>query len=555
MNPEAAPAKIQLSFDGEKFTLKDLSNAGARPSFYMPSGFYYDHREGFYVTRSIEAAERARMFADWSAQRALDKKFIRIYPGQRALPGTPPGLKLKAIQEDGIRFALARNRSYVAFDPGLGKTVVAAMVAAVQERAVVYLSPPSLIENVKNEFQTWAPRIRVETFGDKKASLKLEYANVLLIPDSLLSRPELVSTIRDFLGYWGEYEAYLIVDEAHRFKNDGAGRTKLLLGYRPKPTKNNPHPREILGIQDLFDRVLYLSGTPADNGLLDLFSILNKSAPETIRFMNRFNYAKYYCGAYHTEWGWKYDGKPAAGRAKELHKQVIHPSGPFMLRVRKKDSGIKFPPKIEELLVVSSKMSPALGAMDTKLQREFSEELDLIKKLITVKKENGGDEGDLHVAEYRRMLGEEKIKFAVEYTNSVLTETHENIILFGFHLSVIEGMKKGLKKWKPYVITGDTKVKDRQLMVNRFQSGDGRLFIGNYSAMGLGLTLTRADRVIFCEHAWNPSINDQASDRAHRIGRNDTVYVQYMVYQNSLDKRIVETVLRKREIIGEFEEK
>ncbi len=549
MNSLETAAKIELSFDGEKFMLRDLNRP--RPDFYMPSGFYFDPREGAYVTRSFQVAERARMFADYRAERALSKKYIRIRPGQFGLPAAPSGLGLKTIQEDGIRFALARNRSYVAFDPGLGKTVVAAMVSAVQERAVVYLSPPSLIENVKNEFRTWTPRLCVQTFGNKKPDLLR--ANVLLIPDSLLSRPELVPTVKDFLGLWGEYEAFLIVDEAHRYKNGDTGRTKKLLGFRPRPTKAEPWPKEVLGIQDLFDRVLYLSGTPADNGLLDLYSILNKSAPETIQFMTRFNYAKYYCGAYQTDFGWKFDGMPAKGRAKELQRRVMHPTGPFMFRVRKKDSGIKFPPKIEELLVVSSKMSPKLSAMDAKLKKEYSEEQELIKKLIASKTEGGST--DLHVAEYRRMLGEEKIKFAVDYVNTVLNETEENIILFGFHLSVIEGMKKGLEKWKPYVITGDIKHSERQKMVGKFQGGEGRLFIGNYSAMGLGLTLTRADRVIFCEHAWNPSINDQASDRAHRIGRNDTVYVQYMVYQDSLDKRIVETVLRKREIISEFEEK
>lgn len=552
MNPIETPAKIELSYDGEKFLLCDL-NRGV-PDFHMPAGFYFDREIGVYVTRSYQIAERARMFADYRAQRALDKKYIRLFPGQFSIPAPPPGMSLKAIQEEGIRFALARNRSYVAFDPGLGKTVVAAMVSAVAQHAVVYLSPPSLIENVKNEFRTWAPRLSVKVFGNKKG-LDLLRTNVLLVPDSLLSRPELIGTIKDFLGLWGSYEAFLIVDEAHRYKNDSAGRTKNLLGFKPKASKQNPFPKEMLGIQDLFDRVLYLSGTPADNGLLDLYSILNKSAPETIQFMSRFNYSKYYCGGYQGEWGWVYEGTPNSERAKELQKRVMHPSGPFMFRVRKKDSGIKFPPKIEELLVVSSKMSPALAKMDAKLKKEYREEQDLIKKLIAVKSENSSGAGDLHVAEYRRLLGEEKIKFAVDYTNMVLSETHENIILFGFHISVIEGMKKGLEKWCPHVITGATKHSDRQVMVDKFQKGEGRLFIGNYSAMGLGLTLTKADRVIFCEHAWNPSINDQASDRAHRIGRDETVYVQYMVYKDSLDKRIVETVLRKREIIGAFENK
>jgi SNF2 family DNA or RNA helicase len=71
--------------------------------------------------------------------------------------------------------------------------------------------------------------------------------------------------------------------------------------------------------------------------------------------------------------------------------------------------------------------------------------------------------------------------------------------------------------------------------------------IGNYKAMGVGFTLTRATRVIFVEYSWNPAENEQAADRAHRIGQTETVFVQYMVYKDSVDKKVIERILKKRE--------
>ncbi len=72
------------------------------------------------------------------------------------------------------------------------------------------------------------------------------------------------------------------------------------------------------------------------------------------------------------------------------------------------------------------------------------------------------------------------------------------------------------------------------------------MLIGNYLAMGIGFTLTKATRGLFVEFSWVPGENEQAGDRMHRIGQTGSVHIQYMVYKNSIDKKVIEALLRKR---------
>ncbi len=92
---------------------------------------------------------------------------------------------------------------------------------------------------------------------------------------------------------------------------------------------------------------------------------------------------------------------------------------------------------------------------------------------------------------------------------------------------------------------------EKQLAVEKFQNKKRhRVMVGNIVACGLGFTLTKATQVFFVEYSWCPKINEQAADRAHRIGQRNNVYVRYMVFANSLDRVVLETDLRKRNVIA-----
>lgn len=457
-------------------------------------------------------------------------------PLKKPLPPAPQGLELMPHQLEAIKFGLETTPCYLALDPGLGKTIVAATISRVSACFTVFVTPPSLIENVRDEFRRWHPKAGVELFGGRRT--EYDTCDVLIIPDSILS-PIIYYFLLGLVRLRKEkgQNSLLIIDEAHRFTNEKALRTAALLGR----TKNR-------GIIKVFDRTIYMSGTPLSNRPMELFPILSRSAPECIDNMSYYDYGRRFCDGKKVQirfgrnpkWAWDFTGE---SNLKELAARVIHPRGPFMLRLRK--DRIKLPPKIEELFVFSRTMSPRLSSLDGKIGEAYEDVSDLIKEEISGKA--GLKARELHIASYRRLLGIEKIKAAAEYIETILTETKESILVFALHKEVIEGLSIELMHQLPIIITGETKKELRQKLVKDFQAGKARLVLANYKAAGVGFTLTAATRVIFVEFSWNPADNEQAGDRAHRIGQTKTVYVQYMVYKDSVDKKVIESLLKKRE--------
>lgn len=494
------------------------------------AGFHWDDTVKKWYTSELKTAACLREYARGEAKSKIDSAFITRSPWTKPLSRVPINLSLFPHQVEAINYALSQNRCYLGLDPGLGKTIVAAIVCAELKVPCVYICPPFLLQNVEAEFNKWAPELRICIYSSKK-NMHTMYptatCNVTLVPDSLLTRAETLDHIHLFLG--GSHEAILIVDEAHRFKNPEAKRTQALLGKG-----------KVSGIADQFVRHIYMSGTPMPNRPIELYAILAKAAPECINFMSEFQYGRRYCAGWSSPWGWDFSG---ASNIAELAAKVIAPRGKFMLRQKK--ALLNLPPKLEEVFVVSAGMSPRLSEMNAKLGEAYRDVEDLIKIKLAAKV--GTDEEDLHVATYRRLLGVEKATHAVPYIESLLTETDESILVFAYHKDVITKLTEGLAAYKPIVITGATPVGERQDLVAEFQKESGpRILIGNYVACGVGFTLTKATRVIFAEFDWVPGVNAQASDRAHRIGQTEPVLVQYVAYKDSIDKAVIETLLRKQ---------
>lgn len=490
------------------------------------AGFRWDNQYKFWYTPDHGVAHRLEPYLDDTAKKELARVrlVVKTWPHALTIPKTE---KLLPFQENAALFALARNRSYLALDPGLGKTPIAAtIVASIFENegphGVVYICPPFLTRNTEAEFRRFAPGCPVGRYGEG------HHKWVLIVPDSIITRDEVQMEI---LAHTKRGKAskgsLLIVDEAHRFKNDDAARTKALFGKNSRG-----------GLTSIFDKVVYLSGTPMPNRPIELYPVLANAAPQTIHYMSRHDFAEKYCAAYRNQWGWDYSG---ASNVKELVAQVI---GTFMLRYRKSEVLKDLPPKTEEMVVLGAGLTPKL----TKLSAEILETLDpedLMAGRISV--DLGKD--SLHLSTYRRELGVLKAEAAAEFVKFILEETDENVLVFAIHKEVVSILNGALAGYQPVVITGDTNMRVRHERVREFQERpDRRVFIGNIQAAGTGLTLTKATRVVFAEFSWVPADNDQASDRAHRIGQTDNVFVQYLVYENSVDKAVIETVLRKKRI-------
>lgn len=524
---------LKLTFDGKRFLFLCSFKERDTP---RQAGFKFINAGGphhQWCTESPVVAAKLRAYGDESALGNLTKNLIHVAPWLSPLPPPPKGLALKEFQIPAVEFALSRNHSYLGLPPGAGKTICAATITSgilqdprFETCRVLYICPPFLTRNVEEELLKWLPDAEVGIYGQ---IFDPEYTQILVFPDTQL---------KSLQNYPYEFAA-VFIDEAHRFKNMTAKRTQYLFGHKRQK-----------GITALADRVICMSGTPMPNRPIELYPVLSKLAPETIDYMSEFEFGRKYCAGYQGKWGWDFSG---ASNLKELNTRVVHPKGPFMLRLKKDALGL--PPKTEEAFVIADDQSKRLLKMEQAVGERYSDAEDVIKAQIIkaqIIKAKGGEE-DIHLATYRRLLGIEKVPAVAEYVDSILDETSESVLVFAFHKEVIAELASRLKAWNPAVITGDVNPEKRHRIVKAFQSEPHRrLLIGNYVAMGVGFNLTKATRGVFAEFDWTPGVNEQAGDRMHRIGQRSSVLIQYMVFKDSLDKRIMEALNLKRKNISQI---
>lgn len=476
----------------------------------------FNPKNKIWWTQVTLIAYRLREYADGLAKKQLDSLFIKISPfdGTLNIIGSN---NLYPHQINAIRFALERNRSYLALDAGLGKTACALITAYTLKYNFIYICPPCLVLNVQDEIEKWIGTSRL--------------AN-LVIPDSLLNRKKTIEEIKSFLVVF--QNTILIVDESHRYKNADSIRSKMLLGFENKKGTYK-------GIVQYFDKIILLSGTPMPNRPIELFPILNRLSPDSIDFMSEYDYGHEYCNAKRTAFGYDYSG---ACNMKKLYNKITEK---FMLRIRKKDVLKDLPPKIEEMVFIGENESKEITDMNRSILKIYSPH-DLIKQQITSKFQRYDGE-EIHLATYRRVLGIYKAPFAIKFIKECLEDNDESYLIFAIHKEVISLLHQSLKDYNPYVITGSTPREKRVPLIKKFSNDKtSRLLIGNIMAAGIGLNIVKASRVIKVEFSWCDKDNEQATDRAHRIGQTNRVLDQYLVFKNSLDRRILEVIFNKRRI-------
>ena len=283
-----------LSFNIETkfFILKDCKS-DKENTIPLREGFSRDPKSKVWFTPNHKKANSLRAYADTSAIKEIDSKIIQVTPWENSLLYDSSKLKLKDYQEEAVRWILSRNRSYAALDAGLGKTPCAIVAANTVNAAYVYICPPFLCLNVKDEIEKWnddvldSPRIVDTTLWIPNEG---RVASVLIVPDSMLDRKEVLRSIKAFCLYWTRKgrEVVLYADEAHRFKNPETTRTMMLFGFRKKKLIFS-------GIVSWFKRVTLLSGTPMPNRPIELYPMISKLAPESIDFADEFEYGRKFC--------------------------------------------------------------------------------------------------------------------------------------------------------------------------------------------------------------------------------------------------------------------
>lgn len=441
----------------------------------------------------------------------------------------PAGLdaELRPYQRDGCAWIdfLYRHRfgACLADDMGLGKTVqtIAFLVHFFEKNPdargaqVLIVLPPSLVFNWLEEFERFAPGLRVvDCLSKARWKSALQEAQVVL---TTYDRVRI-----DLPAMRGHRFEIVVFDEAHNLKNVSAARTKAAARIERRFT-------------------LCLTGTPVENNASEFYSVMTAAVPGIFGTLKEFKES--YRGAPH---------------------RILGRSRPFILR-RTKEKILKELPKKEEHELFLE-MSPLQKEIYTRTVAEVRAE---VAEAYDDKPEQQA--GIVALAAILRLrqvcvspelLGKHmpehspKFSYMGDRLEELNAEGHGALVFSQFigGLDQMEAVAKerGIEYLR---MDGQTPVSKRKEIVGSFQSGDGpSFFFISLKTGGVGLNLTRANYVFHLDPWWNPAVENQASDRAHRIGQTQSVFVQRLIMQHSIEARMLELKARKAELFRQLVE-
>lgn len=441
----------------------------------------------------------------------------------------PAGLhaELRPYQKFGYRWLMTLGAmgfgGILADDMGLGKTVQAiAYLTAMKEkhggemRRSLIVCPASLVYNWESEIRRFAPELAVATVvgtaGARKGMIKGSRADVLLTSYDLLKR--------DVEAYQETLFDTVFIDEAQNIKNQGTLAAKAVKAVECA-------------------RRFALTGTPIENALSELWSIFDFLMPGFLGSYKRFKE--------------RYEQPVTVKKDEVAAERLRRMIRPFILRRLKKDVLKELPDKLEE--VVYSRMEDA--------QREIYEAR--VQKLLDSLSKQSQEEfrvGKLQIlAEltHLRQLccdpslvyenyngGAAKVDTCVELVKNAV-ESGNKILLFSQFTSMLDIIKERLDQEKIcyYILTGATSKEKRNELVRAFNKDETPVFLISLKAGGTGLNLTAASIVIHFDPWWNQAAQNQATDRAHRIGQQQVVTVYKLIMKDTLEEKILEMQEKK----------
>lgn len=314
-----------------------------------------------------------------------------------------------------------------------------------------------------------------------------------------------------------------VLDEAQAIKNQNTKRSKAAMDL-------NSNFRIIT------------TGTPIENHLGELWNLFNFINPNMLGSLQSFN----------ERFAIPIERNDDKGRRRQLQRLIQ----PFILRRRKNQV-------LEEL---PSKTEIALSVELSREELAFYEAIrqNAIQKLENMKDTNEGAQRIQILAEIMRLrqaacnpelvspdiaISSSKLQLFAEVVSELLENGHKALVFSQFvgHLRIIERKVQEMGIKYQY-LDGQTPVPSRQKLVDDFQRGQGDLFLISLKAGGVGLNLTAADYVIIMDPWWNPAVEDQAADRAHRIGQQRPVTIYRLITQNTIEEKIVQLHAQKRDL-------
>jgi len=497
--------------------LKDCNPRQGQPGEYRIDARHASYLQGVAGQHAVEVQGPAEWRERAEAPRHPDRM-------EAVALGDLDGV-LRPYQKQGVFWMsfLARNRwgGVLADEMGLGKTLQAlALIRHLGGRALV-VCPTSLLVNWQREAGRFAPELRVLVLsGGRRQELFAEMGSADLV---LTSYPLLR---RDADRYRGVEFRVMILDEAQHIKN---------------PESLNAQSAQSVRAEHRF----VLTGTPVENSVRDLWSIMHFLMPGFLGtradFKERFEVP--------------IQAKPGGGEQRRLVERVR----PFILRRKKAEVAKEIPEKLEQVAYceMSAEQAEVYGALLSATRVKVGElvggaaqgqaRMVMLTALLRLRQAccdlrllgdamEGGPEGSA------------KLELLEELLQQAMDGGHR-VLVFSQFVAMLQLMRERLEALGVDYCYLDGSTKDRQQVVDRFQTGQVPVFLISLKAGGVGLNLTAADTVIHFDPWWNPAVEAQATDRAHRIGQQKVVTVYKLIVRNTVEEKILTLQARKRELV------
>ncbi|HIO93577.1 MAG TPA: DEAD/DEAH box helicase [Leucothrix mucor] len=484
----------------------------------------YTSNKGQFHPLAIPAIDELSEGMNLKASKPWKDQLSRLQDSRKLKAKLPTTLQaeLRDYQLEGFQW-LARLAHWgagacLADDMGLGKTMqaLALILTRCKQGPTLILAPTSVCSNWEAESYRFAPTLKVKRFGSGDRQKMLDDAtafDLIICSYGLLqSEAERLTAVK-----WHT----IVADEAQAIKNHQAKRTKAAMKLQA-------------------DFKIITTGTPIENHLGELWSLFQFINAGLLGSLEQFN-QKYALPI-------ERDNSP---HARQQLKNLI---APFILRRLKSDVLTELPPRTEITLKVA--LSAEEKALYEAIRQQAMENVE--------ESETPGQRRMKILAEIMRLrracchprlvmpdspISSSKLEAFAEIIHDLRENNHKALVFSQFvgHLSLIrEYLDKHAFEYQ--YLDGSTSSKKRQQAVNDFQAGEGDLFLISLKAGGSGLNLTAADYVIHLDPWWNPAVEDQASDRAHRIGQQRPVTIYRLVAENTIEEKIVSLHHQKRDL-------
>lgn len=435
---------------------------------------------------------------------------------------------LRDYQKIGVKWLYNIHKcdfgGILADEMGLGKSLqtlcfIKRVLESNKKAKILIVTPTSLCYNWEKEIEKFTPEINyhvfTETRNHRRDNIENIDNNIYITSYGLL---------REDINYYKKIDfSAFIIDEAQNIKNPTTGITKAVKSINAT-TK------------------LALTGTPIENSLAELWSIFDFIMPGFFGNMRDFN-DKYGIKDLETD--------QDKQKLNDLNKQI----SPFILRRKKKDVVSDLPDKIENNIYIdlTNDQKELYAALVEKTKQEMDDLIGTegfqkarfkILELLTRLRQMCIDPSII----YDNYKGESaKIDESIKVIKEVIDNGHK-ILLFSSFRTALNIIEKRLTKENInyYLIDGSVSSKKRMELVEKFNQDDTKIFLIMLKAGGTGLNLTGADVVIHLDLWWNPQVENQATDRAHRIGQKNKVEVIKLITKGTIEEKILELQQKKK---------